>query len=157
LEKLQDMSASLGEAFRDEHVNYVITAPGKGGPVPAFIMEVLIAFVLMAMVLFMSNRPQTSRFTGLLAGGLVAIYVVVSGPVSGFSMNPARTLASAVPAGNYAYLWIYLTAPFMGMFAAAILYRRFGGITYCAKLHHVARYRCFFKCDYHEQQTENDL
>jgi aquaporin Z len=64
-------------------------------------------------------------------------------------MNPARTLSSALPAGSWTALWIYFTAPLLGMLAGAEIYRAVSsrGVA-CAKLHHQNNYRCIFRCGY---------
>jgi aquaporin Z len=66
------------------------------------------------------------------------------------SMNPARTLASAVPAQLWEFLWVYFTAPPLGMLLAAEVYLRGKGVraVLCAKLHHDNPYRCIFRCKY---------
>jgi aquaporin Z len=66
------------------------------------------------------------------------------------SMNPARSLASAVPAGLFNALWIYFTAPPLGMMLASELYLRTRGAqrVYCAKYHHDNDKRCIFRCNY---------
>jgi len=68
------------------------------------------------------------------------------------SMNPARTLGSAVFASNYMALWVYFTAPLVGMLLAAETYVRAGrGRTaHCAKYHHENGQRCIFFCRYGE-------
>jgi len=151
------MSWMLGDSFKDEHVNYVVTIPGKWGAIPAFAVEVLIAFIMMSTVLLTSNDKTLSRYTGIAAGILVMLYVILSGPISGFSMNPARTIASAVPAGQYASLWIYLTAPFIGMFSAAVLYRAHEGSVRCAKMYHTKIYQCIFNCGYCQHEKTEEL
>ena len=67
------------------------------------------------------------------------------------SMNPARTLASAVPAGVWTGLWVYFTAPPAGMLLAAEAYLRLSGrrSVRTAKLYHDDRKRCIFRCDHH--------
>jgi aquaporin Z len=142
------MKMLLGEAFADSHVNYVVTAPGEPGTLAAFALEVVIAFAMMMMVLTTANHPGLSKYTGAIAGVFVMTYVIVSGPVSGFSMNPARTIASAIPAMQFDAFWIYMTAPFIGMFTAASFYKRVGGAVYCAKMHHSSSYLCIFNCQY---------
>jgi aquaporin Z len=145
-------AALLGAALGHPSVAYVATRPGPGGTAPAFIAETVIAFVLMTVVLRVSNAPRVARFTGLAAGALVALYITVEAPVSGMSMNPARTLASAAPAGVWDAVWIYFIAPPLGMLLAAEAYVRRRGITavYCAKLHHDTLHRCIFRCRYGE-------
>jgi aquaporin Z len=127
-------------------VNYVVTMPGAAGAFVALIAEMAIAFILMTVVLRVSSTPRLHKFTGLCAGILVAIYITVEAPISGMSMNPARTLASAVPAHHWAYLWIYFVGPVIGMTCAAEVYLRTRGATHvlCAKLHHENTQRCIF-------------
>jgi len=100
-----------GQAFSDPQVNYVVTAPGPAGPSVAFVSELLISFGLMGVVLFATNTPRLAPFTGLFAGAVVALYIAIEAPLSGMSMNPARTLASALPAREWTGLWLYFTAP----------------------------------------------
>ena len=140
----------LGSRIAEAHVNYVATVPGTGGPSVAFLAESLISFGLMAAVLIASNTEKLARFTGLIAGGLVAIYITVEAPLSGMSMNPARTFGSAVPAHAWAPLWIYFTAPLLGMLLAVEAYVRVKGArnVLCAKLHHQNDKRCIFRCGY---------
>jgi aquaporin Z len=127
-------------------VNYVVTMPGVAGAFAALIAEMTIAFILMSVVLQVSSTPKLQRFTGLCAGILVAIYITVEAPISGMSMNPARTFASALPAHYWAHLWIYFVGPVIGMSAAAELYLRTWGVStaLCAKLHHENTQRCIF-------------
>ena len=119
------------------------------GPVPAFLGELVISFGMMTLVLMVSNSRR-ARLTGLFAGLLVATYITVEAPLSGMSMNPARTLGSAVHAGQWTALWVYFTAPPLGMLAAAEVYLRLPGAreVWCAKLHHDNEKRCIFRCRY---------
>ena len=131
-------------------VRHAATVPGPDGPGVAFVAELLISFLLMTVVLTVSNRPRLNRFTGLCAGSLVASYIVFEAPLSGMSMNAARTVGSAVYAQAWMALWVYFTAPVLGMLAAAQLYVSVRGVQkiYCAKLHHHNAQRCIFRCDY---------
>ena len=76
----------------------------------------------------------------------------VEAPLSGMSMNPARSLASALPAGAWAVLWIYVVAPPLGMLLAAEAYvrRRGTAAVFCAKLHHDNAQPCIFACRFDE-------
>ncbi|MFB3817391.1 MAG: MIP/aquaporin family protein [Candidatus Methylomirabilales bacterium] len=143
-------AAGLGGALSDPAVNFAVTSPGPGGPLPAFLTEFAISGLLMLTVLIASNAERLARFTGLLAGLLVAAYIVVAAPVSGMSMNPARSLASAIPAEVWTALWIYFTAPVLGMLLAAGAYGRVRGraAVRCAKLMHAGGRRCIFRCGY---------
>lgn len=127
-------------------VNYVVTAPGRSGPALAFLAEIVITFILMTVILHVSNYPRFHKLTGLCAGLLVACYITIEAPISGMSMNPARSFASAVPAHHWVSLWIYFTAPLIGMLAAAEVYVRTRGVqnVMCAKLHHENAKRCIF-------------
>jgi aquaporin Z len=144
----------LGFPLRHSGVNYVITTPGPGGPLLAFWAELLISIVMMTTVLLISNTRRLSRFTGLFAGALVATFIGVEAPISGMSMNPARTLGSALSAWQFPALWVYFTAPPLGMILAGQLYRlrRGASAVYCAKLNHHNSMRCIFRCRFAELQ-----
>lgn len=142
----------LRSALTHPSVNYVATLPGTRGVVVAFIAEVTITFILMTMVLNVSNRMNIARYTGLFAGAMVAIFISIEAPFSGMSMNPARTFGSAFVAQVWDALWIYFTAPPLGMLLAAEVYLRLKGArgVLCAKLHHHNHKRCIFKCGFGE-------
>lgn len=140
----------LGGALRHPAVNYVATMPGAAGAGVAFVAEVVITFILMTVILHGSNALSVARYTGLLAAALVAIYISFEAPFSGMSMNPARTFGSAFVAQAWHALWIYFTAPPLGMLLAAEVYLRLKGArgVRCAKLHHDNQERCIFKCNF---------
>lgn len=104
-------------------VNYIVTMPGKQGTAAAFVAEFGLSAGLFAVVLVVSNSRR-AKYTGYMAGLLVCLYITFEAPLSGMSINPARTLGSAVAANNYAAYWLYLTAPILGMQTAAWGYRR---------------------------------
>ena len=141
-------AAALRGIVSDPSVNYVTTRPGPTGDAMAFLAEGVISFVLMLTVLSVSNHPRLAPFTGMCAGVLVSTYITVEAPLSGMSMNPARTFGSALLARDFPGLWIYFTAPPLGMLLAAELFtRRFGSQrVLCAKLHHPAIGPCIFGC-----------
>ena len=129
----------------DPSVNYVVTVPGASGVAVAFAAEAGIAFCTMTTVLAVSNSARWARFTGLSAGALVALYITLEAPLSGMSLNPARTFASAVPADVWRGFWVYLTAPLVGMLLAAALRVYWArGPVICAKLQHEHASRCIF-------------
>lgn len=131
-------------------VNYVATQPGRYGMGAAFLAEAVISFVLMTVVLNVSSRMSIARYTGLFSGSLVVTYISLEAPISGMSMNPARTFGSALAAQAWDVLWIYFTAPPLGMLLAAEVYSRLKGAgnVLCAKLHHHNQQRCIFKCNF---------
>ncbi|MES1254544.1 MAG: aquaporin [Acidobacteriota bacterium] len=133
-------------------VNYVATVPGAAGVAAAFLAEGTISFGMMLMVLVATNTPRVARFTGLFAGLLVAAYITFEAPLSGMSMNPARTFGPAVLAHATASLWVYFTAPPLGMLLAAEMFLHTHGRArvMCAKLHHPLDVRCIFRCGFME-------
>ena len=131
-------------------VNYAATLPGMQGVIVAFVAEFVIAFVLMSVVLRVSNTPHVARYTGLFAGALVATYITLESPLSGMSMNPARSFGSAFVGHLWMGLWIYFTAPVLAMQLAAVLYLRAKRTVYCAKYHHYNSQRCIFICRFPE-------
>lgn len=137
---------ALGRVLDHPAVGYVTTVPGPRGAGVAFVAETLISFGMMWMVLTVTNTPKLARFTGLFAGILVFVYITVEAPLSGMSINPARTFASALPSGVWTGGWIYFTAPLLGMCLAAEARRRrrAPGSDACPKLCHGTHARCIF-------------
>jgi aquaporin Z len=136
-----------GPLVADSSVHYAVTVPGPLGVGVALAAELVISFILMTVVLRLSSHPRHGRFTGMAAGLLVASFIAVESPLSGMSMNPARTVGSAVWAHDWTSLWIYFVAPLAGMLAAAELHLHAGGRLFCAKLHHQNSKRCIH-CEY---------
>jgi aquaporin Z len=148
------VAALWGRALAHPSVNHVATTPGRAGAVVAFVAEVLISFGMMLLVLNASNRPPISHLTGLFAGALIALYITFEAPLSGMSMNPARTLSSALPARTWNSLWIYFAAPTLGMMLASLAYQQAAGAheVLCAKLVHTNGKRCIFvRCGFHAE------
>lgn len=136
----------LGREVSDPGVRYVVTTPGPRGSGVALVAEFIIAGILMLAVLSFSNHHSFAGYTGLVAGLLVATYITLEAPFSGMSMNPARTFGSALPPMIWDGLWVYLTAPPLGMLFAAELYlwRKGQQAVMCCKLHHNNDKRCIF-------------
>jgi aquaporin Z len=131
-------------------VNYVATIPGPGGAAVALVAEAAISFGMMLLVLIVSNTRGLAHFTGVCAGMLVAAYITIEAPLSGMSMNPARSLGPAMLARAESTLWVYFTGPLTGMLLAAELYvlmKGHAGVE-CAKLHHPRNAPCIFKCGF---------
>jgi aquaporin Z len=143
-------SLVLGQLVAHQAVNYAVTLPGPDGPTVAFFAEILISFILMSVVLTVSNTKRLARWTGVFAGTLVATYITIEAPISGMSMNPARTFSSAAGANIWMSLWIYFLAPSLGMLLAAEVFCRLNpkSKVACAKLHHHNNQRCIFRCNY---------
>jgi aquaporin Z len=140
----------LGARIADPAVDYAVTVPGHYGTAGAFLAEFFMAIVLMGVVLWASNRPSVALYTSYLVGILIALYILFFAPVSGFSINPARTTGSAVFANVRTAVWLYFVAPPLGMMTAAEIYLRSLGANrvLCAKLHPDSQYACPFICHY---------
>ncbi len=111
-------SLILGDWLADSMVNFVATVPGRMGGTAAFIAEMLISFVMMLAILLASHSARFMHLTPFLAGTLLAIYITFESPISGTSLNPARTFATALVSGNWTGWWIYFVAPPIAMLAA---------------------------------------
>jgi aquaporin Z len=140
----------FGARLSHPSVDFVTTRPGDPGLAVAFVAELAISFVLMAVVLAVSASRRT-RLTGLCAGALVFLYITFEAPLSGMSMNPARSFGSALTAREPTALWIYFLAPTVGMLLAAALFRR-PTVAGCAKLDHPPDVPCIF-CGQGKAQT----
>lgn len=112
------MKLLMGHMLIDLPVNYAVTVPGKAGIGAAFSIELVIAFIMMTMTMFTSSNEILKKYTRIIAGCMVCLYVIIAGPVSGFGMNPARSFASALPSNTWTAAWIYLIVPIVGMMAA---------------------------------------
>jgi len=84
-------------------------------PGVAFGLEVVLAFVLVFVVLHVSQgAKEKGLLAGIAVGSTVALGALVAGPLTGASMNPARSFAPAVVTGTLDGLWIYVLAPLLG-------------------------------------------
>jgi aquaporin Z len=148
----------LGDSLANTDVNFAATIPNASGWIVAFIAEFIISFGMMTMVLVTSNHAKFSRFTAYFAGFLVAAYIALEAPISGMSMNPARTFGSAVVANVWNNWWIYFIAPPLAMLAAAEVFIRLKGAhsVFCAKFDHHSQMRCIFNCKWAEMSAVAD-
>jgi aquaporin Z len=132
------------DSFARPPVNYAVTVVGSQGAGVAFAAEAIISFVLMLTILEFSSRARLARFTSVAVGVLLALFISIELPLSGTSMNPARSLASAFPGRMWRDFWLYASAPPLGMLMAAQLhlFTRDSGAVACAKLLHPNNIRC---------------
>ena len=140
----------LRGAPENDAVRYAVTVPGVYGNAGAFVGELTISFILMISVLVVTNRETLARYTPYFVGALYVVYITFETPLSGMSMNPARTFGSAFHASHWQALWIYFIAPTFGMLVAAEIFlrARAGLGPYCAKLDHANNKRCIFHHGY---------
>lgn len=137
--------ALLGSRLADAGVNFVATtpaSPSSKAALTAWIAEFVMAFTLLSIVLALAARRASARFAGVASGVLVALFIFIGAPLSGMSLNPARSLGSALFAMRLDSIWIYATAPVLAMLLAAEIHRRGGAVARCAKLVHTPRVRC---------------
>lgn len=112
----------LGTAIANPSVNYIATVPRFAGELGAFFAEFIISLGMMTLILQVSNNPRISQLTGLFCGLLLVFYITFEAPISGMSMNPARSLGSAIPSQAWHGFWIYCIAPPLGMLLASEIY-----------------------------------
>jgi len=94
-----------------------------GSDLQSFVLEIILTFFLVFVILRVATgTKEQGMFAGLAIGGTILLDAMFGGPISGASMNPARSLAPAIVSGHLEHLWIYLTAPFIGALIAASIY-----------------------------------
>ena len=85
----------------------------------SFVLELILSFMLMLVILFVSQDPSVEKYTAIAVGAAVAFEALVGGPISGASMNPARSIGPAIVSGHLEHLWIYILSPCLGMILAS--------------------------------------
>lgn len=91
----------------------------SGSVMQSFVLEIVLTWFLMLAVLAVSSgAKEKGLMAGVAVGGVVALEALFAGPISGASMNPARSLGPAIVSGNVDTLWIYLLAPTLGALLA---------------------------------------
>ncbi len=114
------------------HKTLGLTAPA-GSAGQSFLLEVILTFLLMFVILNVSTGGrEKGLMAGVAVGGTVALEALFAGPISGASMNPARSLAPAIVSGHMEYLWIYLTATTLGALLAFPACRMTQGKSCCS-------------------------
>jgi aquaporin Z len=100
---------------------YGNTIPSDGW-LQSFILEFILTFILMLVILKVSSgSKETGTMAAIAIGGTVLIEALVFGPITGASMNPARSIAPALASANFQDLWLYIVAPILGAIAAVLI------------------------------------
>ena len=111
------LRATLGSA-----ADLGVTRP-SGSDLQAFVWEVILTFFLMLVITAVATDIRAvGQAAALAIGGAVALGALVGGPISGASMNPARSLGPAIVSGDVTGIWIYVLAPTFGAILAAVAY-----------------------------------
>ncbi|WP_196894660.1 MIP/aquaporin family protein [Aureivirga marina] len=114
--------ASLTMAFLFQHENLGATLP-RETEAQSFVLEFILTFLLMLVILFVSNKKDISHFTGFAVGAIVLLEAMFAGPITGASMNPARSIAPAIVSGNISSLWVYIFATTLGAIVATFTWK----------------------------------
>ncbi|HET6369685.1 MAG TPA: aquaporin, partial [Nitrospiria bacterium] len=94
------------------------------GPWQAFVLELLLTLFLMFVIMAVATDSRAvGEGAAVAIGGTVGLEALFAGPVSGASMNPARSLGPALLSGKYAHLWIYLISPLLGAAFGSMIYQ----------------------------------
>lgn len=118
------LSASIALRFLFPENIFLGSTQPAGIPIQSFIIEIILGFMLMITILFTAHgAKETGIMAGLAIGGVVLIEALFAGPITGASMNPARSFAPAFISGHWENLWIYLSAPVIGMMLAGLIWK----------------------------------
>lgn len=125
------LSQLVGAIVASAALHFILSPhPTLGATVPAiptpnaFVMEIILTFFLMFVISHVAlGSKEQGLMAGLAIGGTVLLCAMAAGPITGASMNPARSLGPALISGTWQQLWIYLTAPFLGAACAAFTWK----------------------------------
>jgi len=94
-----------------------------GSDMQSFILEFILTFFLMLVILNVAlGSKEQGMFAGIAIGGVIGLEAMFAGPISGASMNPARSLSPALASGYTDHLWLYIVAPILGAALAVPIY-----------------------------------
>ncbi len=94
-----------------------------GSEMQSLILEFILGFILMISVIGCCNSPDSATLLAPAIGGMIGMEALFAGPISGASMNPARSLAPALVSGHLNFLWIYFVGPIAGALGAVFVAR----------------------------------
>ena len=122
---LASMMACLVLLFVLGDTIHLATTQPSGLLMQSFVVEILITFFLMFVIMAVATDGRsTGQMAGLAIGSTVVFSALWAGPISGASMNPARTLGPALVSGQLLVNWIYLVGPILGAVTAAWVYQK---------------------------------
>jgi MIP family channel proteins len=118
---------TFGGAGARSEASLAATYPAQGvGDLQAFIVEILITFILVFVVMAVATDERAPAAIAPIAVGFaLAVGVFIAGPVTGGSVNPARSLGPMLVAGDLTSVWLYVLGPIIGGVLGALLYDRF--------------------------------
>lgn len=126
------LAAALLRCLLPEHETLGATLPADAA-IRAFVFEVILSFLLMCVILNVSTgHMEKGIMAGVAIGGTVALEALIGGPVSGASMNPARSIGPAIVSGHLESLWLYVIAPVIGTCLAYPMCRIIQGRACCS-------------------------
>lgn len=115
-------SGTLRLIFNGKHDHFVGTSP-TGSDIQSLVLEFIITFYLMFVISGVATDNRAiGELAGLAVGATVLLNVMFAGPISGASMNPARSLGPAIVSSHYRGLWVYMVGPTAGAIAGAWVY-----------------------------------
>ncbi len=101
-----------------------------GGVVSSLVLEILLTMILMVVILSLSIGSKEIRpLAGVVIGAVISLEAMFAGPISGASMNPARSFAPAIVSGHLEHLWLYLIAPVVGALLGVVIFKAIHGET----------------------------
>ncbi len=112
-------------------LNLILPDPGDLGvtiltegvtPIQGLVVEIVLTFFLVNTIFNTAVSRKAGNFAGLAIGLALILCILMGGPLTRASLNPARTLGPAIVSGNYADIWLYFVGPFIGALLAAFLY-----------------------------------
>jgi len=104
-------------------VAYIGATVPSGSDMQSFFLEIFVTFLLMFVISAVATDTRAiGELAGMAVGATITMNVAISGPISGASMNPARTIGSAVAGNKYTSIWIYMVAPVLGAIIGAMSY-----------------------------------
>ena len=142
------ISPWMKSVFSSPPIWHVPTVPGRFGVGIALVAELLMSFGLIITILIISETKRFARFTGVFAGIFLLIYIVAASHISGMSINPARTVASAIVSNRWTAIWIYFVGPVFGMLLAAEIFSLFNKKrqVHCTGMNPHSTFCRVFKC-----------